>query len=130
MMTDPIADMLTRIRNGFRSGNAIIEVPASKVKKAVADVLVSEGYLASVRAEKKGNAAVLLITLKYHGKQPAVQSIARESKPGHRAYKKASELPRVLNDHGIAVVSTSRGIMTNKQARKEGVGGEVICSIY
>lgn len=130
MMTDPIADMLTRIRNGFRSGNAMVEVPASKMKKAVADVLVSEGYLESVRAEKKGNGAVLQITLKYYGKQPAVQSVFRESKPGHRAYCKASELPRVLNDHGIAIVSTSRGIMTNKQARKEGVGGEVICSIY
>ena len=129
MMTDPIADLLTRIRNAYKARKATVEAPLSKTKKALADILLAEGYLNAVDVTD-GNKAELVLTLKYYGKEPAVQSIKRNSKPGHRVYKKADELPRVLNDYGIAIISTSRGLMTNKKARKDGVGGEIICSIY
>lgn len=128
-MTDPIADMLTRIRNAQRAGKAEVAVPASKLKKAVADILAAENYLAGV-AEKSGQSSQLILTLKYNGRQGAIRHLERESKPGHRRYFRNGELPKVLNDYGIAVVSTSQGIMTNKQARKLGIGGEVICSVY
>ncbi|OGH71131.1 MAG: 30S ribosomal protein S8 [Candidatus Magasanikbacteria bacterium RIFCSPHIGHO2_02_FULL_51_14] len=129
MMTDQIADMLTRIRNAQMAGKKTVELPFSKIKKAIADILMREGYIASVEAQM-GTPARLMLVLKYHGKKPAIQSIARESKPGRRQYRKAGEMPRVLNDYGIAIVSTSQGLMTNKQARKDGVGGEIICSVY
>ncbi|HBB38367.1 MAG: 30S ribosomal protein S8 [Candidatus Magasanikbacteria bacterium GW2011_GWD2_43_18] len=129
MMTDPIADMLTRIRNAAKSRKRTTEVPVSKVKRALADLLKAEGYLQDV-AEIDGNPRMLVLTLAYQGKQSKIQSITRESKPGHRVYRKSDEMPRVLNDYGIAIVSTSKGIMTNKQARQDGVGGEVLCSIY
>lgn len=129
MMTDPIADMLTRIRNAQAARIATIQVPASKLKRAIAAILIEEGYLTGVQ-EVDGTPAMLELTLKYVGKRPAIQSISRESKPGHRRYLKASELPRVLNDYGVAIVSTSRGLMTNKKARTEGIGGEIICSVY
>ena len=129
MMTDPIADMLTRIRNAAKSRKRTTEVPVSKVKRALADLLKAEGYLQDV-AEIDGNPRMLVLTLAYQGKQSKIQSITRESKPGHREYRKSDEMPRVLNDYGIAIVSTSKGIMTNKQARQDGVGGEVLCSIY
>lgn len=129
MMTDPIADMLTRIRNAQRSRKPIVEVPYSKMKHAIAEILSKEGYVGAV--EKTQSAPqMLVLTLKYVGRQPAIQSINRESTPGHRVYKQAQELPRVLNDYGIAIVSTSKGLMTNKEARKAGIGGEVICSVY
>jgi len=129
MMTDPIADMLTRIRNAASARKRTTEVPLSKVKRALADILKKEGYLQDV-SEVDGNPRMLILTLAYQGKQSKIQSITRESKPGHRVYRKADEMPRVLNDYGIAIVSTSKGIMTNKQARKDGIGGEVLCSIY
>jgi len=128
-MTDPIADMLTRIRNAASARKRTTEVPLSKVKRALADILKKEGYLQDV-SEVDGNPRMLILTLAYQGKQSKIQSITRESKPGHRVYRKADEMPRVLNDYGIAIVSTSKGIMTNKQARKDGIGGEVLCSIY
>ncbi|PIZ95153.1 MAG: 30S ribosomal protein S8 [Candidatus Magasanikbacteria bacterium CG_4_10_14_0_2_um_filter_37_12] len=129
MMTDPIADLLTRIRNAYKARKATVEAPLSKTKKALAKILLEEGYLSAVDVTE-GSPVELVLTLKYYGKEPAVQSIKRNSKPGHRVYKKADELPRVLNDYGVAIISTSRGLMTNKKARKDGVGGEIICSIY
>lgn len=129
MMTDPIADMLTRIRNAHSARKRVVEVPFSKMKKTVATILCQEGYLENV-AETEAQPAKLVLTLKYQGKRPAIQALVRESKPGHRVYRKAEELPRVLNDFGVAIVSTSQGLMTNKHARKLGIGGEVICSVY
>ena len=128
-MTDHIADMLTRIGNAQRSGKAEVQVPASKLKKAVADILVAENYLTSA-SEKAGPPAQLVLTLKYQGRQGVIHNLSRESKPGHRQYSASKALPKVLNDYGIAIVSTPQGIMTNKQARKLGIGGEIICSVY
>lgn len=132
MMTDPIADMLTRIRNAQKARHATVAIPFSKLKWRLAEILLSEGYIAKLEKQEKkdGQAMSLMITLKYHGKEPAIQMVSRESTPGHRMYRQASELPRVLNDYGIAIVSTSRGVITNKEARKLGIGGEVICSVY
>ena len=130
MMTDPIADMLTRIRNAQMTRKSLVEIPHSKLKKTVAGILSKEGYLGEIKETEGKNTKTLILGLKYNGKRPLIQSIKRESKPGHRLYKKADEMPRVLNDYGIAIVSTSKGLMTNKQARKEGVGGEIICSVY
>ena len=129
MMTDPIADMLTRIRNAQLSHRGVVEIPASKLKKAIAQIFSQEGYIGEIK-ETEGKPVKLVLGLKYNGKESAIQSIKRESKPGHRMYRKAEEMPRILNDYGIAIVSTSRGLMTNKQARKAGLGGEIICSIY
>jgi small subunit ribosomal protein S8 len=129
MMTDPIADMLTRIRNAQMAGMRIVEMPVSKLKKRLADILSKEGYIGTVEISDT-TPAVLVIELKYQAGKARIQSIKRESKPGHRVYKKADELPRILNDYGIAIVSTSRGLMTNKEARQVGLGGELICSIY
>lgn len=132
MMTDPIADMLTRIRNAQKARHATVTIPFSKLKWRVAEILLSEGYLAKLDTieKKEGGPMSLVVTLKYFGKEPAIQMVARESTPGHRKYRQAFELPRVLNDYGIAIISTSRGVMTNKDARKMGIGGEVICSVY
>ncbi len=129
MMTDPIADMLTRIRNAQKARKGSIEVAYSNVKMRIAEILSSEGYLGKIE-KKDGMPAMIHVELKYEGKQPLIQAVKRESTPGHRMYRKADELPRVLNDYGIAIVSTSKGLMTNKEARKLGMGGEVICSIY
>jgi|SRR3989338_3104564 len=129
MMTDPIADMLTRIRNAQSVGKKTVEFPFSKLKMNISNILVDEGYIGKVE-KIEGKAPLLRLELKYNNKQPAILSIKRESKPGHRVYYKASEIPRVLNDYGIAIISTSKGLMTNKQARKETVGGEIICSVY
>lgn len=129
MFTDPIADMLTRIRNAQSAGKRSVEIPFSKLKKNVIDILSAEGYLGAVET-KESTPMLLVVDLKYRGKRPVISSLKRESKPGHRMYRRADELPHILNGYGMAIVSTSRGIMTNKQAKKEGVGGEVICSVY
>lgn len=129
MMTDPIADMLTRIRNAQMARRASVEIPASKLKKAIVQILQSNGYVGDI-SESEGMPNKLVVELKYHGKMPAIRSLKRESKPGHRLYKKSEEMPRVLNDYGIAIVSTSKGLMTNKDARTQGIGGEIICSVY
>lgn len=129
MMTDPIADMLTRIRNAQMARRSSVTIPSSKLKKAIAQLLSAEGYVGEIK-DNDGTPATFTVELKYHGKIPAIRSITRESKPGHRAYKKSTELPRVLNDYGIAIISTSKGLMTNKEARKQGIGGEIICSVY
>lgn len=128
-MTDPIADMLTRIRNAQRSRKRSVEIPASKLKQKLADILVAEGYVDQVEL-KDGMPKMLLVTLKYVDNKPRITDIKRESTPGHRAYRKSNELPKILNGYGVAIISTSRGLMTNKQAKKEGIGGEVLCSIY
>ncbi len=129
MMTDPIADMLTRIRNAQVIRKSSVSMPFSKVKKAIADLLQKEGYVEAVKAENNPS-PTLILSLKYADGQPAIHEIKRESKPGHRMYRKADEMPRVLNDYGIALVSTSAGLMTNKEAREKGIGGEIICSVY
>ena len=129
MMTDPIADMLTRIRNAQIVRKRVVDVPFSKMKMRIAEVLRSEGYIQGFE-KKEGTPTVLSVELKYEGRLPAIQSITRESKPGHRKYRGADELPTVLNGYGIAIVSTSQGVMSNREAKKLGIGGEVICSIY
>lgn len=129
MMTDTIADMLTRIRNAQMASRHQARMPFSKVKLAVAEILCREGYLNKVE-KIDGSPIVLSVDLKYDGKMPAIQSIKRESKPGHRMYRNADELPTVINGYGIAIVSTSQGMMTSKEAKKLGIGGEVICSVF
>jgi small subunit ribosomal protein S8 len=129
MMTDPIADMLTSIRNAQRAKKRVIEVPSSKLKENLVAILLAQGYLEAVEKQDETHAK-LVITLKYDGKTPVISSLKRESTPGHRKYVKAEDMPRVLNDFGIAIVSTSQGLMTNKDARQKGIGGEVICSIF
>lgn len=130
MMTDTIADMLTRIRNAQKSRKRTVEIPYSKVKFAVANVLLAEGYLETVEKVEGTPVSSLVLGLKYFGKQGAIQHIKRESTPGHRMYKSVSELPKVLNGYGIAIVSTSQGMMTVAEAKKRGVGGELVCTVY
>ncbi len=130
MMTDPIADMLTRIRNAQMSRRGKVELPFSKMKKNIADLLSREGYLGKIEEVEAKPAKILVLELKYNNKKPVISSIKRESKPGRRVYCKADEMPKVLNNYGIAVVSTSGGLMTNREAREKGVGGEIICSVY
>lgn len=132
MMTDPIADMLTRIRNAQKAGKKTVEIPWSKLKLKIAEILREEGYVEQIAIEDEGVPAQsrLLVTLKYQDKEPAIRMIKRESKPGFRVYRRAEEMKTVLNGYGISIISTSRGLMTNKEAKKQGVGGEIICSVY
>ncbi len=128
-ITDPIADMLTRIRNAGSAKHESVDVPASKMKKAIAEILLSEGYIKNYQVIDDGTQGIIRITLKYlPGKEKAIQGLRRVSKPGLRVYAGADELPRVLKGLGIAIISTSKGVMTDKQARKEHVGGEVTMS--
>ena len=128
-MTDPIADMLTRIRNAQSAGRKTVSLPYSKLKMNIGNILVAEGYIDKLE-KIEGMPAALLLSLKYIGKKQAIQSIKRESKPGHRKYCKASEVPTVLNGYGVAILSTPQGLMTDKDARKKSIGGELICSVY
>jgi small subunit ribosomal protein S8 len=129
-MTDPIADMLTRIRNGQTARQPSVQVPASKRKLAIAKVLEKEGYLGSVKAEKNdAGKDVLTLELKYYQDKPVIERLERVSRPGLRIYKRADQLPVVQGGLGCAIVSTSRGVMTNVQARAEGHGGEVLCIV-
>lgn len=129
MMTDPIADMLTRIRNASAIKKHEVVLPLSRVKFEIAKILEKEGYLSYV-AKTEGPKASLTLKLKYGAEGPAVRSVKRISKPGRRVYAPRTDLPKVLNDIGIAVVSTSSGLMTNKEARKRGLGGEIVCEVY
>ena len=129
MMTDPIADMLTRIRNAQMAKRGSVLIPASKLKRAILEILKSNGYVGEIN-EIDGMPKQFSVALKYEGKTPMIRSLKRESKPGHRVYRSSAEMPRILNDYGIAIVSTSKGLMTNKEARKDGIGGEIICSVY
>lgn len=128
-MTDPIADMLTRIRNAQMVRKIEVEIPFSKLKKNIAEILSKAGYVGKVEV-KEEFPKKLVLELKYIGKLPAIREIKRVSKPGHRQYRKADELPKVLNGFGIAIISTSKGLMTDKEAREAGKGGEVLCSVY
>jgi small subunit ribosomal protein S8 len=132
MLTDPIADMLARIRNAVMARHDRVVIPASKLKGTIADVLKSEGYVADVaRDTEESGLEVLSITLKYgKDKSPAIEGIERVSKPGRRVYVRAQDIPKVRSGLGIAVLSTSRGIMSDRQARKVGVGGELLCQIW
>ncbi|HKK73340.1 MAG TPA: 30S ribosomal protein S8 [Candidatus Krumholzibacteria bacterium] len=131
MMTDPIADMLTRIRNGAKARKRRVDIPASKMKRAVAELLVREGYLRSVKFLEEGPQGTLRIYLKYSEERiPAFEGIERVSKPGLRRYVPKDEIPKVLGGYGTAVVSTSKGILTGHQARMAGVGGEVLCKVW
>jgi len=129
-MSDVIADMLTRIRNASNAKHPTVDVPASNMKKAIADILVEEGYVKGYQVVEDGKQGIIRITLKYVGKQKAITGIRRVSKPGLRVYSTASEMPRVMNGLGVAIVSTSKGIMTDKKARKENVGGEVLAFVW
>ena len=131
-MTDPIADFLTRIRNAYLAGKKVVEIPSSKVKEALTAILCEQGYILSYKVVEGQPYNTIKIALKYHPetKMPAIKKIERVSTPGLRQYKGADELPRVLNGLGIAVVSTSKGILTDKQARELGVGGEVMFYVY
>ncbi|AWW33846.1 30S ribosomal protein S8 [Mannheimia bovis] len=127
-MQDPIADMLTRIRNGQAANKVAISMPSSKLKVAIANVLAEEGYIESVKVVE-GAKPELEITLKYFQNKPVVESIQRVSRPGLRIYKRKDELPKVMGGLGIAVVSTSKGVMTDRAARQAGLGGEIICYV-
>jgi len=128
-MTDPIADMLTRIRNGLTADKVSVAVPSSKVKKALASVLKDEGYIADYSVREDEGMPMMDIVLKYYEGKPVIEHIDRVSKPGRRVFKQKDTLPKVLGGMGVAIVSTSKGIMTDRAARKAGVGGEVICYV-
>ena len=130
-MTDIIADMLTRIRNANTAKHETVDIPASKVKKAITDILLEEGYIKSYQIIEDGKQGLIRVTLKYGpGKKQIIQGIRRVSKPGLRKYSNCEDMPQVLKGLGIAIVSTSKGIMTGKTARKENVGGEVLAFVW
>jgi len=130
MMTDPIADMLTRIRNAALARHDRTEVPASKMKKAVAEILKSEGYIADVRPSE-GNAEKLTIVLKYgRDRSSAIDGVRRVSRPGRRVYVKHDRIPRVFSGLGISILSTSRGLMSDREARRHKLGGELLCEVW
>ena len=131
MNTDPIADMLTRIRNANTVSHATVEVPASKLKVQLAKLLKEEGFIADYEVKEEGNFKVIVITLKYEANgKPVITKLQRVSKPGLRHYSKAKNLEKVLGGMGVAVVSTPKGLLTDRKARKENVGGEVLCYVY
>ncbi len=128
-MTDPIADMLTRIRNGQKARKVAVSMPASKQKEAIAKVLEDEGYITGFAVEGEGAARQLTVELKYFQGTPVIEKIQRASRPGLRVYRGKEDLPKVLGGLGIAIVSTSAGVMSDRQAREKGVGGEVLCVV-
>ena len=130
-MTDVVADLLTRIRNANDAKHETVDVPASNMKKAIAQILLDEGYIKEYKVTDDGKQGIITVTLKYgEGKQKIIQGIKRVSKPGLRIYAASQDIPKVRNGLGIAIVSTSRGIMTDKAARKENVGGEVLAFVW
>ena len=129
-ISDVIADMLTRIRNANNAKHETVDVPASNMKKSIADILVAEGYVKGYQVIEDGKQGIIRITLKYVGKQEAIQGLRRVSKPGLRIYSNCEDMPKVMNGLGIAIVSTSKGIMTDKQARKANVGGEILAFVW
>jgi small subunit ribosomal protein S8 len=128
-MTDPISDMLTRIRNGQKARKVSVTMPASKAKTAVAKVLKEEGYISDFSTASDGSKETLTIELKYFEGKPVIERIQRVSKPGLRIYRRKQEVPKVLGGLGVAIVSTSAGVMSDRQAREQGIGGEVLCVI-
>ena len=131
-MTDPIADFLTRVRNAVRVGHKVVNIPGSKMKIEMTKILKEKGYILNYKVEEDGVRKNIKIALKYHPetKTPAIKSLVRVSKPGLRSYTGVAEMPRVLNGLGIAILSTSLGLMTDKEARGRNVGGEVLCYVY
>ena len=132
MITDPIADFLTRVRNAIMAGHRVVEVPASNIKKEITKILFDQGFILSYKFDDETAQGTIKIALKYdrNTKASVIKKLQRVSTPGLRQYVGADEMPRVLNGLGIAIVSTSKGVMTNKQARQEHVGGEVLCYVY
>jgi len=132
MNTDPIADFLTRVRNANAAKHRVVEIPASKVKKEITKILFDQGYILSYKFEASTTQGSIKIALKYDKftKEPVIRELQRISRPGLRKYSGSSEIPRILNGLGIAIVSTSHGVMTGKQAQRENVGGEVLCYVY
>lgn len=128
-MSDPIADMLTRIRNGQMTDKTSVRMPASKLKKAIAQVLQDEGYIEGFLVRDNAGLPEMEVALKYYAGRPVIEKIERISKPGLRIYKGRDDLPRVMNGLGVAIVSTSQGVMTDRKARSLGVGGEVLCVV-
>jgi len=128
-MTDPIADMLTRIRNAQGSEKQTVAIPASKLKAAIAQVLKDEGYIEDFAVREADGRSAIEISLKYYAGKPVIEKIERVSRPGLRIYKPSDDLPKVMNGLGVAIVSTSRGVMTDRKARGLGVGGEVLCIV-
>jgi small subunit ribosomal protein S8 len=128
-MTDPIADLLTRIRNGQKAGKAHVSVPASRIKKAILAVLKDEGFIADFRSESVDGKAALLVELKYFDGKPVIENLQRVSKPGRRIFRGKDELPTVIGGLGVAIVSTSGGVMSDREARAKGQGGEVLCVV-
>ena len=129
-ITDPIADMLTRIRNANSAKHPTVDIPCSNMKKAIAQILLDEGYIKSFQVTPDGGQGVIKVTLKYNGNERVIQGLRRVSKPGLRYYAGTDEIPYVLKGLGTAIISTSKGIMTDKQARKEHVGGEVLAFVW
>ncbi|HRH47964.1 MAG TPA: 30S ribosomal protein S8 [Panacibacter sp.] len=131
MVTDPIADFLTRIRNAQMAGHRLVEIPASNLKKRITEILYNQGYILKYKFEEDSKQGLIKIALKYdlQSKLPAIRSLERVSRPGLRQYAKPAEIKRVINGLGIAILSTSKGVMTDKQAKSENVGGEVLCYI-
>ncbi|MCC8065431.1 MAG: 30S ribosomal protein S8 [Clostridiales bacterium] len=129
-ITDPIADMLTRIRNASNAKHSTVDVPASNMKKAIAKILLDEGYIKNYQLIDDGTQGIIRITLKYNGNERAITGLRRVSKPGLRVYAGADELPKVLHGLGIAIVSTSKGVLTDKAARAQHVGGEVLAFVW
>ena len=131
-MTDPIADFLTRVRNAYSAGNRIVEIPSSKMKVALTKILCEKGYILSYKVVEGTPSSTIKIALKYHPqtKQAAIKKIIRVSKPGLRKYTDVADMPRVLNGLGIAILSTSKGVITDKEAKELNVGGEVVCYVY
>jgi small subunit ribosomal protein S8 len=128
-MSDPIADMLTRIRNGQQVEREFVEMPSSKLKVAIATVLRDEGYIDGFEVKSEGGKATLRLALKYYAGRPVIDRIDRVSKPGLRIYKGREAIPQVMNGLGVAIVSTSKGVMTDRKARATGIGGEIICYV-
>ena len=129
-ITDPIADMLTRIRNAGSAKHATVNIPASNMKKAIAEILLQEGYIRNYQLVDDGVQGIIKVTLKYNGSEKAIAGLRRVSKPGLRVYAGADELPYVLRGLGIAIISTSKGVMTDKKAREANVGGEVLAFVW
>ena len=131
MFTDPIADYLTRVRNAQKAGHKVVDIPASNIKKSITEILFNKGYISSYRFEDDSNPqGNIKIALKYNAKDPAIKKLIRISKPGLRKYADVTNLPRVINGLGIAILSTSKGVITDKEARELKVGGEIICYVY
>eukprot|EP00747_Dinoflagellata_sp_TGD_P027363 gnl/TRDRNA2_/TRDRNA2_132568_c0_seq1.p2 gnl/TRDRNA2_/TRDRNA2_132568_c0~~gnl/TRDRNA2_/TRDRNA2_132568_c0_seq1.p2 ORF type:complete len:132 (+),score=6.41 gnl/TRDRNA2_/TRDRNA2_132568_c0_seq1:54-449(+) len=128
-MSDPIADMLTRIRNSLQRNKFEVEMPSSKLKVAIANIMKEEGYISGFSVQEENKKATLSIELKYFEGKPVIESIGRVSRPSLRSYKSADDLPKIMGGLGVAIISTAKGVMTDKSAREQGIGGEVLCYV-